>query len=66
MPTGATMLSTKAERNQAMMELLTAELKRDPEIDMIVSLRKIHKEVYPSVAKKSKPPPKKMDFCERL
>ena len=66
LPAGVTMLSTKAKRNQAMMELLTAELKRDPEIDMIVSLRKIHKEVNPPITKKSKPPPKKMDFCERL
>jgi hypothetical protein len=65
LPTDATMLSAKAERNQEMMELLTAELKSDPEIDMTVSLRKIHKEVNPPVTKKSKPP-KKMDFCEKL
>ena len=60
-----TMLSTKAKRNQTMMELLTAELKRDPEINMVVSLRKIYKEINTPATKKSKPP-KKMDFCERL
>lgn len=58
-------LSTKAQRNQAMMELLIAELKRNPEIDMFVSLRKIQKQVDPP--KKSKPPPpKKMSFREGL
>jgi len=50
------MISTKAERNQEMMELLTAELKRDPDIDPIALLRKMYKEVNPPAAKTSNLP----------
>jgi len=50
------MISTKAERNQEMMELLTAELKRDPDIDLITLLRKMYKEVNPPAAKTSNLP----------
>ncbi|KAG9228321.1 hypothetical protein BJ875DRAFT_250215 [Amylocarpus encephaloides] len=47
-----------------MMELLAAELQGNPEIDLLLSLRIIQKNIDPP--KKAKPPPKKMSLRERL
>ncbi|CAG8958701.1 hypothetical protein HYFRA_00011543 [Hymenoscyphus fraxineus] len=64
-PTEVTNLSAKAGRNMAMMELLAAELRRDPEIEMSISLRKIQREIDPP-KKPRAPLPIKMSFRERL
>lgn len=47
------------------MRLLQAEIEADPEADLQVKLRTISQRLDPP-PKSSKPPPTKMDFCERL
>lgn len=59
--------SDKITKNQEMMRLLQAEMEADPKADLLVKLRTISRQLDTPTSKRSKPPPpKKMDFCERL
>ncbi|KAL3426780.1 hypothetical protein PVAG01_00289 [Phlyctema vagabunda] len=64
-PTGVPILSVKAAKNQEMMELLKAEVERNPETNLFSSSCKIRRELNPPAAKRSKPP-SEVDFCEKL
>jgi hypothetical protein len=56
--------SEKAKKNKTIMSLLQAELEANPELGLTIALYRISQQMI--APKKNKPPPKKMDFYQKL